>query len=155
MRSSGRVARTWSIASAGVGAFTSPATASALVSPLGRCLTNQLMTGRYPRSRWPLVQIGVQPTCQGRQLDLVLDHPRDGAVQAALPTQPRAAAGIIPAMGVAVVDDAAQLVAREDVTEGRGTVSADLPDTERAGDRRHRERVCRDRPAQNLCRDLT
>lgn len=44
MRSSGSVARTWSIASAGVGAFTSTATASALVSPLGRCLTKQLMT---------------------------------------------------------------------------------------------------------------
>jgi hypothetical protein len=50
MRSSGSVARTWSIASAGVGAFTSTATASALVSPLGRCLTNQLIAGRYPRS---------------------------------------------------------------------------------------------------------
>lgn len=84
MRSSGSVARAWSIASAGVGAFTSTATASALVTPLGRCLTNQLMTGRYPRSRRPLVQLGVQPAREGRQLGLVLDHPCDGAVQAAL-----------------------------------------------------------------------
>jgi hypothetical protein len=50
MRSSGSVERTWSIASADVGAFTSTATGTALVSPLGRCLTNQLMRGRYPRS---------------------------------------------------------------------------------------------------------
>jgi len=85
MRSSGSVARTWSIASAGVGVPVSTATASALVSPLWRCLTNQLMTGRYPRSRRPLVRLRVQPPRQGRQLGLVLDHPRDGAVQAALP----------------------------------------------------------------------
>jgi len=60
MRSSGSVARTWSIASAGGGALTSTATAtpSALVSPLGRCLRNQLMPGRYPRSRRPLVRLG-------------------------------------------------------------------------------------------------
>lgn len=84
MRSSGSVARTWSIASAGVGALTSTAMASALVSPLGRCLTNQLMPRRYPRSRRPLVRLGVQPARQGRQLGLVLDHPRDGAVQTVL-----------------------------------------------------------------------
>jgi hypothetical protein len=84
MQCSGSVAGTWSIASAGAGAFTSTATASALVSPLGRCLTNQLMTKRYPRSRRPLVRLGVQPARQGRQLGLVLDHPRNGTVQAAL-----------------------------------------------------------------------
>jgi len=65
MRSSESVARTWSIVSADVGAFTSTATASALVSPLGRCLTNQLMNGRYPRSRRPLIRLGVQPARQG------------------------------------------------------------------------------------------
>jgi hypothetical protein len=54
------------------------------VSPLGRCLTNQLMPGRIPWSRRPLVRLGVQPARQGRQLSLVLDHPRDGAVQTAL-----------------------------------------------------------------------
>ena len=82
MRSSGSVARTWSIASAGVDALTSTAAASALVSPLGRCLTNQLMPERYPRSRRPLVRLGVQAAREGPQLGLVLDHPRDGAVQA-------------------------------------------------------------------------
>jgi hypothetical protein len=84
MRSSGSVARTWSIASAGVGASTSTATAAALVSPLGRCLTNQLMPRRYLSSRGPLVRLGVQSGRQGRQLGLVLDNPRDGAVQAVL-----------------------------------------------------------------------
>lgn len=49
MPSSESVARTWSIASADVGAFTSTATASPLVSPLGRRLTNQLVPRRYPR----------------------------------------------------------------------------------------------------------
>jgi hypothetical protein len=82
MRSSGSVVPTWSIALAGVGTPTSTASAAALVSPLGRCLTNQLMPGRYPASRRPLVRLGVQPARQGRQLALVLDHPRDGAVQA-------------------------------------------------------------------------
>jgi len=155
MRSSGSVARTWSIASAGVGAFTSTATASALVSPLGRCLTNQLMTRRYPPSRRPLVRLGEESAREGRQLGLVLDHPRDGAVQAVRPAEPGPAAGIVSAVGVAVVDDAAQLGARQDVAEGGGAVPADLPDTERARDRRHRERVRRDRPAQNLRRRLT
>ena len=65
MQSLGSVARTWSIASAGVEAFTSTATATALVSPLGRCLTNQLIPGRYPQSRRPLVRLGVQPARQG------------------------------------------------------------------------------------------
>jgi hypothetical protein len=83
MRSSGSVARTSSIASASVGAFTSTATASAPGSPLGRCLTNQLMPGRYPSwSRRPLVRLGVQPAREGRKLGLVLDHPRDGTGQA-------------------------------------------------------------------------
>jgi hypothetical protein len=65
MRSSGSVARTWSIASAGVGEFTSTAPASTLASPLGRCLTNQLMPGPYPRSRRPLVRLRVQPPREG------------------------------------------------------------------------------------------
>jgi hypothetical protein len=84
MQSSGSVACTWLIASAGVGAPVSAATAAALVSPLGRCLTNQLMPRRYPRSRRPLFRLGPQPAREGRQLGLVLDHPRDGAVQAVL-----------------------------------------------------------------------
>lgn len=69
MRPSGSVAHNLSIASSGVGELTSTATASALVSPLGRCLTNQLMTGRYPPSRRPLVRLGVQPAREGNVKD--------------------------------------------------------------------------------------
>lgn len=85
----------------------------------------------------------------------MLDHPGNSAVQAALSAEPWAAAGIVSAVRVAVVSDAAQLVTGEDVAEGRGTVPADLPDAERAGDRRHCERVRRDRAAQNFCRHFT
>jgi len=155
MRSSGSVARTWSIASAVVGAFTSTATACALVSPLGRCLTNPLIPGRYPRSRQPLVRLGVQPAREGRQFALVLDHPRDGAVQAVLTVQPGPAASIVSAVGVAVVGDAAQLGAQEDVAKGRRAHPADLPHTELSRCRRHCERVLRDRPAHNLRRCFT
>jgi hypothetical protein len=58
-------------------------------------------------------------------------------------------------MGVAVVDDATQLVTGEDVAEGRGTVPAYLPDTKCSRDRRHRERMRRDRAVENVCRHLT
>ena len=85
----------------------------------------------------------------------MLDHPGNSAIQAALPAEPWAAAGIVSAVRVAVVSDAAQLVTGENAAEGRCTVPAYLPDTERSRDRRHRERMRRDRAAQNFCRHLT
>jgi hypothetical protein len=86
---------------------------------------------------------------------LVLDHPGPGTVEAVSPAEPEPAAVAVSAVGVAVVDDAAELVPAEHVSEGRRAHPADLPDTEGARCRRHREWVRRDRPTQGLRRRLT
>lgn len=58
-------------------------------------------------------------------------------------------------MGIAVLRDGAEFVARKDVAEGRGAHLADLPDTKRARGRWYLEQVRRDRPLQNTACRLT
>jgi hypothetical protein len=92
-------------------------------------------------SAWPGFRLRAKLLLQGAQLVLVLDHPRDGTVERVRGAEPRAASSVVAAVGVALVDRDAVLVAGQDVADRRLSDPPDLPDTKGARGRRNSQRV--------------
>ena len=83
------------------------------------------------------------------EIPFVLDHPRDGAVEAFRGAKPRTATGVVSSVGVAVVNRSPAGVLGPHVTDGGLRYPPHLPYPERARDRRDRERVRWDRPTHD------